>query len=66
VDRTVDLAAIAKLRDWIAATRKQPVEIDLDTDLVEAGVLDSLQMVSFILYVSPSTSRRCARSTTRS
>lgn len=42
---------IGKLRDWLATTNAAVRRVELDTRLIEEGVLDSLQMVNFILYI---------------
>lgn len=47
----LDTAAIAKLQSWIATTKKRTAEIGLDTNLIEEGVLDSLEMVNFLLFI---------------
>ena len=50
-ERNIDMAAVSKLRDWVALTKPQTIEIGLDTHLINEGVLDSLQMVNFLLYI---------------
>jgi acyl carrier protein len=47
----IDTVAIVKLRNWIATTKKRTADIGLDTNLIEDGVLDSLEMVNFLLYI---------------
>ena len=47
----IDMAAVSRLRDWMASTKPQTVEIGLDTHLINEGVLDSLEMVNFLLYI---------------
>lgn len=47
----IDAVAIAKLRSWIASTKKRTTDIGLDTNLIDEGVLDSLEMVNFLLYI---------------
>ena len=47
----MDQVAVATLRTWIASTNDQAADIGLDTDLIKEGVLDSLQMVNFLLYI---------------
>jgi acyl carrier protein len=47
----IDQAAVSKLRSWIASANQQPSEIGMDTDLIKEGLLDSLQMVNFLLYI---------------
>jgi len=46
-----DPPAVAKLRRWISSTNERTIEIGLDTRLIDEGVLDSLQMVNFLLYI---------------
>jgi len=50
-DDQIDYAAVARLRDWLAAKNGRAGEITMDTDLINEGVLDSLQMVNFLLYI---------------
>ncbi len=50
-ERNIDMAAVSKLRDWVALTKPHTVEIGLDTHLINEGVLDSLEMVNFLLYI---------------
>jgi acyl carrier protein len=50
-ERNIDMAAVSRLREWVALTKPQTVEIGLDTDLINEGVLDSLEMVNFLLYI---------------
>ena len=50
-DKGVGLTAVTKLREWIAAKNQLVTEIEMDTDLIKDGVLDSLQMVNFLLYI---------------
>lgn len=42
---------VARLRDWIASTHQVNREIGLDTRLIAEGLLDSLEMVNFLLFV---------------
>lgn len=56
-DATVDSATVSKLRDWIASTKRQTVDIGLDTDLIREGVLDSLEMVNFLLFIEGARGR---------
>ncbi len=54
LDETVDMAALSKLRSWIVATKQsstEMAEIEMDTNLIGEGVLDSLEMVNFLLYI---------------
>jgi acyl carrier protein len=50
-DPGIDHSTVEKLRDWIASTKRQEVEINLDTNLIGEGALDSLEMVNFLLYI---------------
>ena len=50
-ERNIDVAAVSRLRDWVASTKPQTVKIGLDTNLINEGVLDSLEMVNFLLYI---------------
>jgi acyl carrier protein len=50
-ERNIDIAAVSKLRDWVVLTKPQTVEIGLDTHLINEGVLDSFEMVNFLLYI---------------
>ena len=47
----IDLVTVSKLRDWVASTKPQTIEIELDTNLISEGALDSLEMVNFLLYI---------------
>jgi len=51
IDEITDQTVITRLRDWIGATRQVNREIGLDVDLIGEGLLDSLEMVNFLLYV---------------
>jgi acyl carrier protein len=50
-EQNIDMVTVSKLRDWVALTRPQTIEIGLDTDLIGEGALDSLDMVNFLLYI---------------
>jgi acyl carrier protein len=50
-DAGINPATIEKLRDWIVAAKPQTIQIDLDTDLIGNGALDSLHMVNFLLFI---------------
>ena len=50
-EHDIDVAAIANLRSWIASKNPRAPTIDMDTNLIDDGVLDSLQMVNFLLYI---------------
>lgn len=47
----VDQRVIAKLRGWIEEKNKRATNVGLDTDLINEGALDSLQMVNFLLFI---------------
>jgi len=47
----IDWAVVGKLKDWIAQMKRRREDVDLDTNLIAAGVLDSLEMVNFLLYI---------------
>jgi acyl carrier protein len=47
----VETVALSKLRGWLVSSSIQPVEVGLDTHLIDEGVLDSLQMVNFLMYI---------------
>jgi acyl carrier protein len=42
---------IDKLRGWLLLANPLTREVGLDTHLIADGVLDSLQMVNFLLYI---------------
>jgi acyl carrier protein len=51
-----DLAVFAKLRSWLVSAGQRSggvrtKEIEMETDLINDGVLDSLEMVNFIMYI---------------
>jgi acyl carrier protein len=48
-----DFAAehIDKLRGWLQSANQLTLDVGLDTHLIDEGVLDSLQMVNFLLYI---------------
>lgn len=48
---SIDAVTVGKLRDWIAATSSKRRTIGLDTHLIDEGILDSLEMVNFLLYI---------------
>jgi acyl carrier protein len=52
-----DMTVISKLRKWIVSAKPQTSEIGLDTHLIDEGVLDSLQMVGFLLYIEETRGR---------
>jgi len=49
--QSIDNATVTKLRGWIASAKPQAAEIGMDTNLINEGVLDSLEMVNFLLYI---------------
>jgi acyl carrier protein len=44
---------VAELRGWLAARRPEinPTAIEESTDLIASRILDSLELVEFILYI---------------
>jgi acyl carrier protein len=42
---------ISKLRGWLLSSSQGASDVGMDTDLINEGVLDSLQMVNFLLYI---------------
>lgn len=50
-DHSIDMTTVAKLRSWVSSNKQQSMAIELDTDLIGEGALDSLQMVNFVLYI---------------
>jgi acyl carrier protein len=51
LDDSIDLEIVARLREWIANLKGISAEIGIDTHLINQGVLDSLEMVNFLLYI---------------
>ena len=51
VSTTINEDTVSKLRQWILDAKPQTIEIGLDTDLINEGALDSLQMVNFLLFI---------------
>lgn len=47
----VDTQIIGRLREWLLASSSHGATIGLDTHLIDEGILDSLQMVNFLLYI---------------
>jgi acyl carrier protein len=48
----INPVTIAKLRNWIiSSNQKAAADIGIDTQLINEGMLDSLQMVNFLLYI---------------
>jgi acyl carrier protein len=39
------------LQEWIVNANPRAIAIDLDTDLIGQGAIDSLQMVNFLLFI---------------
>jgi acyl carrier protein len=56
-DHGVDSSNVSKLRGWIASTTQQTTPVGMDTDLISEGVLDSLEMVNFLLYIEEISGR---------
>ena len=42
---------IDSLKQWILDKNPEAGDIGLDTDIIGQGVLDSLEMVSFLIYI---------------
>ncbi|MFG1604770.1 acyl carrier protein [Actinoplanes sp. NPDC049265] len=42
---------VAALREWVAGLHEQPVDIAADTDLINAGLLTSLQFVQMVIEI---------------
>jgi len=51
VDQLADATTVEKLRGWIVKAKPLTRGVGLDTDLISEGVLDSLEMVNFLLYI---------------
>jgi acyl carrier protein len=52
-------AVYGALRDWLARANPAAsiVRVDSDTDIIESGIIDSLQIVEFILFLEELTGR---------
>jgi acyl carrier protein len=44
-------AIIDKLRHWLVKHKPEAIDIGVDANIIESRVIDSLQFVSFLLYV---------------
>lgn len=46
-------ALIAQVKDWILARSKGPkdIPVDLDTDLIESRIIDSLMILEFLFFL---------------
>jgi acyl carrier protein len=42
---------MARVKAWLLTVNKEAGEVGWDTDLIAEGILDSLQMVNFLLYI---------------
>ena len=42
---------ISQLKLWIEDRRPDSAAVELDTNLIQEGILDSIEMINFILYV---------------
>lgn len=42
---------IAALREWLAGLHEEPVDIQPDTDLIESGLVTSLQFVQMVIEI---------------
>ena len=47
----LDAMALSRLRTWIESKKLLGVEIGEDVDLIREGILDSLEMINFVLYI---------------
>jgi acyl carrier protein len=52
-------AVHAALRDWLARANPaaSTARVNPDTDIIESGIIDSLQVVEFILFLEELTGR---------
>lgn len=48
---SIDLSMIARLKEFILSVNPQAESVGLDTQLIEEGVMDSMAMVNFLLYI---------------
>ena len=48
---------LASLRDWILSKQREPVELDLDTDLIETRLVDSMQFAEFLFILEEISGR---------
>ena len=42
---------IDQLRAWVMAKNPKLTDVDLDSDLIQAGIIDSLAFVDFVLFL---------------
>ena len=49
--------ALTLVKDWMQASHPELADIDLDLDLIENRVIDSLQFVEFFLFLEEITGR---------
>jgi acyl carrier protein len=54
---TQAVSAIAQVADWLLAKRPELGEIDLDMDLIENRIIDSLSFTDFIFFLEGLTGR---------
>lgn len=47
----IDQVTVSRLTAWLRKANENAPEIQIDTRLIDDGVLDSLQMVNFILFI---------------
>jgi acyl carrier protein len=52
--------ALEKIRAWLKKKKPQLPEIDLDLDLIENRIIDSLMFVDFLLYLEELLGRELA------
>ena len=43
--------SLERLKAWLLARRPDLADVDLDTDLIEARLLDSMAFMDFLLYI---------------
>jgi acyl carrier protein len=61
----LDETALSKLRTWIESRKSLGVEIGEDVDLIGGGILDSLEMINFLLYIEEIRGHEIPESLTR-
>lgn len=46
-------ATLARLKEWLLALERNKGrgDIDVDTDIIDGGVIDSLEFISFLLFI---------------
>ena len=51
ISKNIENDALTKIKDWILVTNPAITDLSLDTDIIENRLIDSLQFVSFLLYI---------------